>query len=247
MNPSEPTRFKVGDVAKATGLSVRALHHYDELGLLRPSGRTAAGHRYYLPKDLLRLQRIASLKQLGLSLQEIAACLGRPDGAMLPVLDRHLDALDVRIQEQQRLRERIAWLRERVANDDEVDVSDLLTTIEETTMFEKHFDKDQLQWLQQRRQEVGDDRIREVEQEWPRLIAEVKQHMQDGTDPTAPAMLALAKRWQELVDEFTQGRADIEQGVSNVYKHEPQARQRTGLDMEVMAYVGKALAARQRD
>jgi DNA-binding transcriptional MerR regulator len=243
MNPSQPTRFKVGDVARATGLSVRALHHYDELGLLRPSGRTAAGHRYYLPKDLLRLQRIASLKQLGLSLQEVAACLERPDGELLAVLDRHLHALDARIQEQERLRGRIAWLRDRIANDDEVDVSDLLTTIEETTMFEKHFDKEQLEWLQQRRQEVGDDRIREVEQEWPRLIAEVQRHMQAGTDPTAPEMLVLARRWKELVDAFSQGRADIEQGVANVYRHEPQARERTGLDMQIMSYVGKAMAA----
>jgi hypothetical protein len=119
-----------------------------------------------------------------------------------------------------------------------------LTTIEETTMFEKHFTQDQLAWLEQRKQTVGDDRIREVEQEWPALIAAVRAEMLAGTDPRGPAMQQLAHRWQQLVDEFTAGRADIAAGVASVFSHEPAARQRTGLDAEIMAYVGRALETR---
>jgi hypothetical protein len=57
-------------------------------------------------------------------------------------------------------------------------------------------------------------------------------------------MQQLGHRWQQLVDEFTAGRADIAAGVASVFSHEPAARQRTGLDAEIMAYVGRALETR---
>ena len=74
--------FRVGEVAARTGVSVRTLHHYDEIGLLRPGGRTesvhGAGHRRYTTADLARLQQILSLRQLGFSLDEVADALGKP-------------------------------------------------------------------------------------------------------------------------------------------------------------------------
>ena len=73
-----PQRLKVGEVAAATGVSVRTLHHYEPIGLLRASGRTPAGHRTYLPKDVERLHRIVALRQLGFPLERIAALLDGP-------------------------------------------------------------------------------------------------------------------------------------------------------------------------
>jgi len=70
--------LKVGELARRTGLTVRALHHYDEIGLLRPSLRTEAGHRLYSEGDVARLQRVLSLRQLGFSLEEVRDCLDRP-------------------------------------------------------------------------------------------------------------------------------------------------------------------------
>ncbi len=239
-----PERLRVGAVAAATGVTVRALHHYDRLKLIAPSGRTATGHRLYLPKDVSRLLRIVSLRRLGLTLEQTAQCLDGPDGELLPVLERHLAALDARLAEQRALRERLAALTARLRADEDPDVGELFTTIEAMTMFEKHFTKDQLAWLEQRRRAVGDDRIREVEAEWPRLIAAVRAEMQRGTDPADPAVQALATRWQALVAEFTGGRADIADGVARVYRHEPAARQRTGLDAEILAYVGRATPRR---
>ena len=69
--------MKVGKLAKQTGVSIRTLHHYDEIGLLKPSHRTEAGHRLYTPGDIARLQQIKSLQHLGFSLgvgQALVAC-----------------------------------------------------------------------------------------------------------------------------------------------------------------------------
>lgn len=71
--------YPVGDVARMTGVTVRTLHHYDEVGLLSPSGRTAAGYRRYAEPDLERLQQILTYRELGFPLAEIASILADPD------------------------------------------------------------------------------------------------------------------------------------------------------------------------
>jgi MerR family transcriptional regulator, thiopeptide resistance regulator len=68
----------VSQVAKASGISVRTLHHYDEIGLLRPSGRSDAGYRLYDPADLERLQQILFFRELEFSLEEIGKILDDP-------------------------------------------------------------------------------------------------------------------------------------------------------------------------
>jgi DNA-binding transcriptional MerR regulator len=70
--------YLVKEVAALSGVSVRALHHYDAIGLLAPSGRTAAGYRLYDDDDLLRLQQIVVGRELGLSLEAIRCSLEDP-------------------------------------------------------------------------------------------------------------------------------------------------------------------------
>jgi len=65
--------WSIGELAGQTGLTVRTLRHYDELGLARPSRRTAAGHRRYAAEDVRRLHRIVALRGFGFALPEIAA------------------------------------------------------------------------------------------------------------------------------------------------------------------------------
>src|SRR5215472_2563993 len=82
--------WKVGALARATGLTVRTLHHYDEIGLLQPSTRLAGGHRLYDTDDLTRLYRIIRLRQLGFPLSQVAAVLAEPEWQLAPAIERHL-------------------------------------------------------------------------------------------------------------------------------------------------------------
>jgi DNA-binding transcriptional MerR regulator len=70
--------YTVGAVAELTGVSVRTLHHYDEAGLLQPSGHSAAGYRLYSPQDLRRLQRVLFYRELGFGLDAIAVIVDDP-------------------------------------------------------------------------------------------------------------------------------------------------------------------------
>lgn len=69
----------IGQVAALAGVTVRTLHHYDEIGLLRPSGRSNGGYRVYADADLERLHRVLSYRELGFSLDQVASILGDPD------------------------------------------------------------------------------------------------------------------------------------------------------------------------
>ncbi len=70
--------MNVGEVAALAGVTVRTLHHYDRIGLLSPSGRTAAGYRQYAPADLDRLHSVLLYRALGFSLEEVATLLDDP-------------------------------------------------------------------------------------------------------------------------------------------------------------------------
>jgi DNA-binding transcriptional MerR regulator len=91
----------VGQVAAAAGVSVRTLHHWDAVGLLVPSGRTASGYRTYAPADLERLQQVLTYRELGFSLEDVRRLLDDPD----------VDALDHLRRQQELLADRIARLQ----------------------------------------------------------------------------------------------------------------------------------------
>lgn len=93
------TLYKVSEVARLANVTVRALHHYDEIGLLRPSGRSAAGYRLYSESDLLRLHRIAVGRSLGLALEEIRRALDDPNTDARAVLAEHRAALVDRLSD----------------------------------------------------------------------------------------------------------------------------------------------------
>ncbi len=114
-----------------------------------------------------------------------------------------------------------------------------------TDRFKKHFDPKQLDKLAERAEELGEGRIREVEQvEWPNLIAAVKQAMESGLDPSDPKVQELAQRWSGLLEQFTGGDSGIGKAVGKLWQGEQQVG---GLDSDMMrklmAYIGKALQA----
>jgi DNA-binding transcriptional MerR regulator len=238
-----PTPWKVGELARRTGLSVRTLHYYDEIGLLSPSERTGSGHRLYTAGDIARLQQVVSLRQLGFSLAEIRDWLERPGHSPAGVVQLHLERLRGQIEQLERLRRRLERIAARLDAAEEVSVAELTTTIEVMTMFEKYYPPEQMAEIEQRGREIGAERIREVEGEWPRLIAEVRAEMDQGTPPTDPRVQELARRWTALVREFTGGNPGIAKSLATLYRNEPAVRERAGIDPKLFEYVNQAVAA----
>ncbi len=230
--------WKVGQLAKRTGISVRTLHHYDQIGLLRPSHRTESGHRLYDRDDVVRLQQIVMLRQLGFALEEIGATLA--DASLPRLIGLHLARLREQIERQRRLISRLERMSVWLQAEQEVSVDEFFKTIEEMTMFEKYMTEEQLETIRKRGDEVGPERIKEVQEEWPRLIAEVRAEMDAGTDVNSPRVQALAKRWKGLVEEFSGGDRGIETSVATMYRSEPGSAERFGFYTKVWEYIQSA-------
>jgi DNA-binding transcriptional MerR regulator len=134
---SEPEQaWKVGALAKATGLTVRALHHYDHIGLLRPSRRTAAGHRLYTADDVERLYRIRLLRGLGFPLDQITAALQDPQWQLAGAVDRHLRYTQRKADIAARLCTRLASMAAGLEKQDNPPWEQLFPTLEEMTMLD---------------------------------------------------------------------------------------------------------------
>jgi MerR family transcriptional regulator, thiopeptide resistance regulator len=93
----------VGQLAELAGVTVRTLHHYDEIGLLHPSERTAAGYRLYTPDDVTRLQHVVVYRRLGFALEEIALLLDDPEADVAAHLRRQRTAVLSRLDEMRGL------------------------------------------------------------------------------------------------------------------------------------------------
>lgn len=128
--------WRVGALAELTGLTVRALHHYDHLGLLKPSRRTPAGHRLYAPVDVARLYRIALLRRLGFPLQQIGQVLDDPQWQLREAVQRHLHRTTRQVDLALSLRSRLAAMASALAQDDSPSPEQLFATIEEMTMLD---------------------------------------------------------------------------------------------------------------
>lgn len=235
--------MKVGQLAKQTGISVRALHYYDEIGLLSPSQRTASGHRLYTASDIARLQQITSLQQLGFSLEEIRDCLTRPAFSPQRVIELHLARLEEEIELQGKLRDRLRAIAARLNAAEEVSVEEFIQTIEVTSMLEKYFTPEQMATLKKRSEMLGEGKICQAENEWPELIASVRAEMDKGTDPASEPVQLLAKRCMELINEFTGGDPEIAKAVKTMYSQESAIAAQNGLDPWMCDYIGQALAA----
>jgi DNA-binding transcriptional MerR regulator len=240
--------WKVGELAARTGLTVRTLHHYDAIGLLRPSGRTGSnhgsGHRLYTAADVARLQQILSLKALGFGLDAIRDQLAGAGHDPRRVMREHLEQARAKAAEYARLADRLAALAAALDRAEAVTPDDFLSTIREMTMIEQYYTPEQLDYLRQRKEQVGDARIQEVQAEWARLGADVQAAVAAGTDPASAEGQALARRWFGLVEEFTGGDPGIFRSLKTMYQTEDRV---AGMDVAAMrpmtAFIDRAAAA----
>jgi MerR family transcriptional regulator, thiopeptide resistance regulator len=134
--PTSEAGRRVGELATASGLTVRTLHYYEEIGLLVASERTEGGHRLYSDSDVERLYRICLLRRLGLPLAEIGRALDDPAWSLHASMATHLQDLERRLEVTARLRGRLAHLIRTIGAADRPVTKDLLEVLEEMTMLD---------------------------------------------------------------------------------------------------------------
>lgn len=242
--------LKVGELAKRTGLTVRTLHHYDEIGVLKPSLHTEAGYRLYTAADIARLQQVLSLRHLGFSLEQVRDCLDQPGFSPLEVIRLHVARLREQIDFQQRLCAGLETIAAYFQSAGEVSAETFLQTIEVMSMIENYYTPEQLDFFRKRCEEAaaaGQDITRQGTEDWAELMAQYTAEMKKGTDPSDPRAQALEKRRQTLVNMFTCGDPAIEQNLKRLWLEQgDKLSAQFGYDPNVMEYLGKVAEAADR-
>ena len=126
----------MGELAEATGLTVRTLHHYDKVGLLAPSDRTLAGHRMYGEEEVRRLYRILALRRLGLRLEEIASVLDEGRLGLVETVRSHLERVERDLQQQVRLRRRLTRILDALDRSVEPSIDQFIDALEAMAVIE---------------------------------------------------------------------------------------------------------------
>lgn len=127
---------RVGELARASGLSIRTVRYYDQIGLLTPSRRSPAGHRLYDDTDVRRLYRICLLRRTGLPLAEISHALDEPGWDLHQAMLAHLGLLDHQQAVGAALRRRLTAMLSASGNHGAPTTDQLLQTVEDMTMLD---------------------------------------------------------------------------------------------------------------
>jgi len=198
--PGQP--LAVGDLARATGLTVRTLHHYDRLGLLSPV-RDAAGRRRYGQAEARRLHQIIALRGFGLPLAEIARLLEGEGPDPLRLLRRQLEQAEERIAAAQRLRRSLqAAIGGLTSLEGEVTVRQFVELIERMITMDRKLTREQLD-------QMTEQRNRMTARLTPEELARLQKQREEQVSKLTPEQLAELhqQRQQLLPDDFPEAGA----------------------------------------
>ena len=243
--------YRVSDFAEKAGVTVRTLHHYDRMGLLKPSGRTEAGYRLYGERDFGRLQQIVTLKFIGLPLRQIKDLL---DGSDLDLaatlrLQRRL-LLEKRLQLEaaiQAIEEAERSLKSSRAPDLAA-LKKIIEVMERQNAMEwtkKYYSEEAQAKIAERAKTFTPEMQAKVTQDWNDLIRDVESAISSHEDPASDKARKLAERWSSFARGFTGGDAEVQKGLNKLYADPggwPASFKKPWSD-DVEAFIKKAMAA----
>ncbi|MEM9242814.1 MAG: MerR family transcriptional regulator [Pseudomonadota bacterium] len=237
--------LKIGDVAKKTGISIRSLRHYDKIGLLKPSYRSESAYRLYDKSDLLRLQHIISLKQMGFSLKKIRSMLQDNTVNLRETVAIQLNFLHQQLQQQQSIYQQVKHVHDLLAERCDISLETICNTVEAIKMLEKYYSKNQLNELKQRHFYTDEKEEQKYAKAWQDIFTGLKKLQADKVPATDIKTKPFAEKARELINLFTAGNKGIEKSLHKMYEQEGggQMLRNHGLDVsdELFEYYEKAL------
>jgi len=222
--------YTVSQLATMAGVSVRTLHHYDQIGLLRPTARTAAGYRLYAERDLLRLQQILFFKEIELPLSEVRTILDDPQFDQVRALTQHRQAL---LKRGERLTQLLATIDKTIHT---------LTEGDETMMTDEElyegFTKEQIERYKRETRERYDPALvaeserrvsRMSREQWAAIKAEGDQVTREiaalaDRSPGDAEVQALMARHHAWIEHFYPCSAEVYRGLGKGYAETAEFR-----------------------
>jgi MerR family transcriptional regulator, thiopeptide resistance regulator len=242
--------YRIQEFATLAGVTVRALHHYDRLGLLKPSGRSGSGYRLYRDSDLARLEHIVVLKFLGLSLKQIGRLLKR-EMPLVETLRCQQQVLAGKRRQLDLAIQAIAQAERSVESGRDPDWDLFKTIVREIEMqnstdwSKKYYSEDAKAKVEERKALWNPELQAQVTRQWNDLVADVAAAI--GEDPAGPKAQALAARWRTLVEGFTGGDPEVQKGLNKMWADKEnwpaEQRQSYAIDPKIQEFIVKAMNA----
>jgi len=210
----------VHEVAKLAGISVRTLHYYDEIGLLRPDGASDAGYRLYGDNSMERLQQILFFRELGFPLGEISAILNAPNYNKLQALKNHKRLLMLK---RERLDGLIALVDHALKGEDSMSIKEFdMKKIDQAR--EQYAEEAKARWGSTDAYKESEKRTSKyTKEDWARMSAKSEAILKGfaelrNTDPTSDAAQSLVRQWKEyLCESFYDCTDEILSGLGEMY------------------------------
>jgi DNA-binding transcriptional MerR regulator len=218
--------FTVKQLSKLAGVTPRTLHHYDEIGLLKPSRVGDNGYRYYGEESVLRLQQILFYRELDIPLEDIKKIIGRRDFDVLGALQSHKDALRKQVTRLNRLINTV---------DNTINHLKGNNTMSDKAYFEGFSEEEQEKYALEAEQMYDPETVRESNRKWKAysaakkesIMAEGKAIYQDmiaampkGAD--SQEVQEIVERWRKHMDYFWTPKLDQLLALANGYNDEPR-------------------------
>jgi len=228
--------LKIGELAKRTGLTVRTLHHYDKIGLLKPSERSAADYRLYNRQDIVRLHRIQALRRLNLSLSEIAAIIDERQANLETIISEQLNIVEQQITRHINLRDRLQELQDMLKTQSEPELDDWLGTLEMMSVASQYFSSDELAAIRARH--AAHSMVSTVDMR--PLIREARAMLAAGVPPDDPRAGELAIRWITTMEASMPDSPRYLFNLTEMHRKEPGVQALTGVDEALIDYIIRA-------
>jgi DNA-binding transcriptional MerR regulator len=225
MNSTE-NLWQTNEFAKLAKVTVRALHHYDRLNLLKPRRYTAKGFRLYGEREFARLQQILTLKFIGFSLKQIKEILNRKEFDLTETLSLQKNLIKAQRNRLNFALEAISRAEKTFQEDGAIDCESFRKIIEVINMeqnmdWTKKYYSEAAQTKIEERKNLWSPELQErVTRDWNELTKDIEAAIADGAEPSDERARQLAARWRALVEEFTGGDAEIQAGLNKMYSDE---------------------------
>ena len=253
MTHQTATVYRIQEFATLAGVTVRALHHYDRLGLVKPGGRSDSGYRLYRDSDLARLEQIVVLKFLGLPLKQIGRLLKR-ESPLTDTLRRQQTVLAEKRRQLDVAIHAIGQAERSIQPGGEPDWDLFKTIVREIEMqnnnewSKKYYSEDAQAKVEERKALWSPELQAQVTKDWNTLLADIGAAL--GEDPASPRAQALAARWRKLVEGFTGGDPEVQKGLNTMWNDKenwPAAeRQQFQIDPTIQAFITDAMRRAQK-
>jgi len=234
--------YTVGELARRSGVTVRALHHYEKLGLLRASGRSDAGYRHYAAADVQTLHRILAYQQMGLALKDIGPLLGADAPPLAELLARQIEQSEAELRRQQNLVAMLKRVHERaIAVGPELS-DHLFTLMAARRSYERWFSEEEITRMRLAQESLGAERVARIRAEYDHLLPAMHELMERGADPAGPQARALALRFIELTRGMPDDDAMRRKGLA-MFAAQPELLKGTGFTLALLKFMDRAVQA----